>query len=68
MQAAIFGGMLWLWASDTSKDRPALGLVVVIGAFLAYTFTFCTLMLVEAVKEISRWRAKRQQRKIKAHP
>lgn len=47
MQAAILGGAIWLWAADTTGDRPPLHIVVGGAVFVAYAITFCTLMVFE---------------------
>lgn len=54
MQAAIFCGVMWLWAQGPDPDRGPFHVAVLAGVFLAYTFTFCTLMLVELVALVVR--------------
>ncbi len=63
MQAAIVGGGLWLWASDTSGDRPPLHVAVLMSVFVAYVVTFGTLMVTESVSLIAR---KARERHVRA--
>jgi hypothetical protein len=80
LQGALVIGCVWLWAEDTSADRPSLGIVLTLGGILAFVATIIPVAIIEGVKDVRRlylpalrrWRARRRDaaslRVVAAHP
>lgn len=67
MQVAIFAAVIFVWAAIPNPDRGPFHVAALAGAFLAYTFTFCTLMLFEFIalglSKYRMWKLRRHERR-----